>query len=65
MISIIIASLKSAAINMIGLVLTEKLFSKVLARLTVSLLERIAKSTKTDIDDKAIKPIIKQLKDQY
>ena len=63
--TVILAGMKMAAIKMVGAVLTEKLFSKVISRLTVSLLERIAKSTKTTIDDEFIGPIIERLKQQY
>ena len=65
MMGIALAGIKMAAIKLVGAMMTEGLFLKVLARLAVGILERIAKSTKTTVDDVAIKPIIEQLKTHY
>ena len=61
----ILAGLNSAALDLIGSVLTEKFFSRILARLAVAILQKIAKSTATTIDDEAIIPVIEQLKAHY
>lgn len=63
--SVIIAGLKRALIGLAGSVMTEALYTKVLSRLTVSLLERIAKSTKTTVDDVAIAPVVAKLREQF
>jgi hypothetical protein len=59
------AGIKGAAIKMLGSIMTEAFFMRVLSRLTVNLLERISKSTETTVDDEAIKPIIEQLKKNF
>ena len=65
MMALMLAGLKGAAIKMLGAMMTEALFVKVISRLTVSLLERNVKSKKSTVYAEAIKPIIEKLKEQY
>lgn len=60
--AILAGGLKGAVIHLIGAVTTEKLFTRTMARLVISILEKIAASTETKIDDEAIKPIVEALK---
>lgn len=53
--------MKGTIVHLFGSIVTEKMLSRVLARLCISLLKRIAESTKTQVDDEAIKPIVEAL----
>lgn len=65
MITAILSGITKAAVALMSSVLTEVLFTKIIARLVVSLLERIVKATSTTIDDEFAAPIIKKLKENY
>ena len=65
MIPTILAGLQQAALGLMGSLITEKLFTRILARLAVAVLQRIAESTKTTVDDEAIAPMIEKLKTLY
>ncbi len=65
MLATIIALGGKAALAMIGSLLTEKLFTKVIARVAVPLIEKMVKSTSTTVDDVAAEPIIAKLKENY
>lgn len=60
--SILAGLIKGAVIHIFGSVVTEKLLAKVLARLAISSLEKLASMTETKIDDEIIKPIVESLK---
>ena len=62
---IILAGLQRAALGLMGSLLTEKLFARVMARVAVSILEWMVKSTKTTVDDVAVEPWIEKLKEHY
>lgn len=59
--AILAAGLKGAVVHLFGVLVTEKLFSRVMARLSISILEKLAASTKTQIDDDFVRPIIEAL----
>ena len=62
---IILAGLQRAALGLMGSILTEKLFARVMARMAVSILEWLVKSTKTTVDDEAVAPLLEKLKEHY
>lgn len=62
LIGILSGALKGALIHLLGSIVSERIFAKVLARLTIAGLERLAESTETKIDDEIIKPIVENLK---
>lgn len=61
----ILAGVSKAGLSLLGTLLTEALFKKTLARLTVYLIERLVASTETKLDDKAAVPFINKLKKEY
>lgn len=65
MFATIVALGGKAALAMVGSLLTEKLFTKVIARIAVPLIEKLVKSTETTVDDTAAAPIIAKLKENY
>ena len=65
MFAALLAGAQSAALSLVGSVMTEGLFVKVISRVSVSLLKRMAKSTKTTVDDELIKPVVAELEKHY
>lgn len=63
--AIILAGLQRAALGLMGSILTEKLFMKVLARIAVAIIKKIVESTETTIDNEAAGPLIERLKKHY
>ncbi len=60
-----IALLVKVALGLGKTILTEKLFVSLIARGSVSALEKLAASTKTEVDDTMIQPIVAALKKYY
>ena len=50
-----------ALIYLIGMMFTEKLYKRVIARLLISLLNWFTASTETKVDDKAVAPLVEML----
>lgn len=58
----LLAGAQGAAISLIGLMFTEKLYKRVIARLLLSLLTWFTASTETKVDDIATAPLVEMLK---
>lgn len=65
MITAIISGLGKATLSLLATLMTEALFKRVIARIVVSALEKLIKSTKTKLDDQAVQPFIDKLKEEY
>jgi len=52
-------------LGMLKTIVTEKLFVMLISRAVVSSLEKLAASTKTDVDDVMIQPIVEAVKKYY